>query len=225
MRKMDRGRIYLLLAWLILAAVIWIALSLGAVRVSPEKLFHILFQTNENMEAEKLIILKIRLPRIILAALTGISLTLGGTVFQALFKNPMAEPYILGISSGSALGASLMALTGINISLLGISALGLGAFGGAGLSLLMLYFFILSSGRNNHISLLLGGVVLSFFFSSLLSLILSMDRELAASILFWTMGSFTTAGWEKNNFSYPPAINWRNYYPEKHQCSQFVNSR
>ncbi len=189
-------------AWLLFALIFLISLSLGAVKVSPREILHILTGTGQEGTAV-LIILKLRLPRILLASLTGISLALGGMVFQAVFRNPMAEPYILGISSGAALGASLIALLGIQITFWGISALGVGAFAGAGVSLFILYIFFGKTGGESRIGLLLGGVVLSFFLSSLMSLILSMDRKLASSILFWSMGSFTTARWEKILFLAP----------------------
>ena len=188
-------------AWALFILTLFTALALGAVRVPLRDIAEILLDWGEGGTAG-LIIMRLRLPRILLASLTGISLALGGTVFQAVFRNPMAEPYILGISSGSALGASLVVLLGFQITFGGISALGLGAFAGAGASLLILYLFF---GRTDgsRIGLLLGGIVLSFFLSSLMSLILSMNREMASSILFWSMGSFTTASWEKILFLAP----------------------
>ncbi len=189
-------------AWFLLGLIFLLSLSLGAVTVSPGRILSFLSEGN-RAGTDWIIVMKLRLPRTVQAALTGICLALGGTVFQAVFRNPMAEPYILGISSGSALGASLTALTGLGISFLGVSALGVGAFAGAGASLLLLYLFFGGRSSTGRIGLLLGGVVLSFFLSSLMSLILSMDRELATSIMFWSMGSFTTASWEKILFLAP----------------------
>jgi len=202
MKYPDRTGASVLSAWLLLGLIFLLSLSLGAVNIGPGRLLSVLIR-GDRSNTDWIIIMKLRLPRALQASLTGICLALGGTVFQAVFRNPMAEPYILGISSGAALGASMTVFAGFSFSFWGISALGIGAFAGAGLSLLILFLFFGIRRYSNRIGLLLGGVVLSFFLSSFMSLILSMDRDLASSILFWSMGSFTTASWDKILFLSP----------------------
>ncbi|MEW9095212.1 MAG: iron chelate uptake ABC transporter family permease subunit [Clostridiaceae bacterium] len=144
----------------------------------------------------KLIILNLRLPRIILAALIGAGLSLVGCVFQAIFKNPMADPYILGISSGSALGASIAIILGLNIAFLGLSGVTFFAFTGAILTTLLVYIIAKTGTKLPTNTLLLSGVSVSFLLSSIISLIMIFNREQVEQIIFWTMGSLNSANWK-----------------------------
>ncbi|MBU5485627.1 iron chelate uptake ABC transporter family permease subunit [Clostridium sp. MSJ-11] len=144
----------------------------------------------------KLIILNLRLPRIILAALIGAGLSLVGCVFQAIFKNPMADPYILGISSGSALGASIAITLGLNITFLGLNGVTSFAFTGAMLTTLLVYSIAKTGTKLPTNTLLLAGVSVSFLLSSIISLIMIFNREQVEQIIFWTMGSLNSANWK-----------------------------
>lgn len=161
--------------------------------------------TESISNTHALIILNIRLPRIVLAALIGAGLSIVGTVFQALFKNPMADPYVLGISSGSALGASIAITIGFQVTMLGVGGITLFAFIGAILTTIIVYNIAKVGTKLPTNTLLLAGVSMSFLLSSLISLIMIFNREQVDQIVFWTMGSLSSANW-KQVFSLLPFI-------------------
>jgi iron complex transport system permease protein len=133
------------------------------------------------------IIWKIRIPRIVLGFLVGAGLASCGVVFQGMLRNPLAEPYTLGVSGGAALGATL----GIVLSLGGYWVPAM-AFLGSLLSIAMIYF-IVSRRRFSVSSLILGGIILSFIFSSLVLLIFSLVRaERVQGAIFWLMGNLSS---------------------------------
>ncbi len=137
------------------------------------------------------IIWKIRFPRVILAALVGAALSLGGLVFQALLRNPLAEPYILGISGGAAIGA----IIGIILGLSGFFGVGLLAFAG-GMATLFLVLSI-SAGQTfaKKESLLLAGVMVNAFCSAVIMFLISLTRDARLhNIMFWLMGDLSSSG-------------------------------
>lgn len=144
---------------------------------------------------EDLVIWSIRLPRSILACLAGMGLAISGVAMQASVKNPLADPYILGISAGASAGATLV----IAADLLDITAeysVSIGAFGGAMASMLLL--FILNSHNRDSVRLLLSGCVISILFSSISSIIMfaAKDKDKISSVVFWLMGSVADANWD-----------------------------
>ena len=142
--------------------------------------------------ATKIILLQLRLPRVILAGLAGGALGISGAVLQTLFLNPLAEPYILGISGGAALGGALALLLGINLFGLGIT---LGAFAGAIFALFLLLGWIGLKGEISTYFLLLAGVVLNALFSSIILFIFALVKsEVLRSIYFWLLGDLSTVG-------------------------------
>lgn len=152
-----------------------------------------------------LIISNIRLPRIILSATIGAGLSIVGCVFQAIFKNPMADPYVLGISSGSALGASIAIVMGFQMTVLGVGAITTFAFAGAILTTIAVYSIAKVGTKLPTNTLLLAGVSVSFLLSSIISLIMIFNREQVEQIVFWTMGSLSSANW-KQVFSLLPFV-------------------
>ncbi len=143
----------------------------------------------------KIIILQVRLPRIILSVIAGMGLAVSGTVFQGIFRNPMANPYILGVSSGAAFGVALGMALGLQISFLGIGAIPISAFIG-GMSTALFVYFISGNGRSIF-SLLLSGIATGFFLSALMSLVMYLNRDQLENIVYWSMGSFNAASWIK----------------------------
>ncbi|WEG75100.1 FecCD family ABC transporter permease [Vagococcus intermedius] len=146
----------------------------------------------------------IRLPRVILAMLVGASLALAGTVMQALVKNPLADPYILGISSGASLGATLAIMLGVGTTF-GSNFVGMSAFIGALISS-FLVLFIGNIGRRTDIAqLLLVGVAISAICSAASSFIvfMSKNREGMQTLNFWLMGSLSGANWENIKLLFP----------------------
>lgn len=156
-----------------------------------------LINVDNISETHKLIIINIRLPRIILSALIGAGLSVVGCVFQAIFKNPMADPYVLGISSGSALGASISIVMGISSMAFGIAGTTLFAFIGAIFTTVLVYFIAKTGTKLPTNTLLLAGVSVSFLFSSINSLIMIFNRDRVEQIVFWTMGSLASATWKQ----------------------------
>lgn len=144
-----------------------------------------------------LIIMKIRLPRILLAASVGVALASSGAVFQGIFKNPMADPYVLGVSSGAAMGATIIILTGISGSLLGFSFLTIGAFIGALLTAFTVFSIARAGQKTPVVTLLLAGIAVNFFLSALISTAMAISKDKMENIIFWTMGSVSTANWHK----------------------------
>ncbi len=153
---------------LILLAICFASLLVGSVRIAPGNILssfiHALTGKLSLSSEEELILFSVRLPRIIFAGIVGASLSLGGVVFQAILRNPLADPYILGISGGSALGAIIGILIGASSFYLGVPLL---AFVGA-LATVFLVFIVAGGTRGPLMdnSLLLSGVVVNAFFSA-----------------------------------------------------------
>ncbi|WML36075.1 iron chelate uptake ABC transporter family permease subunit [Clostridium sp. OS1-26] len=146
-------------------------------------------------ENHRLIILKIRLPRIMLAALVGMGLSTVGLSFQAIFKNPMADPYVLGISSGAAVGAAIGFVLGFESTFLGASAITITAFLGSILTTVLVYNIARVKNKIPTNTLLLAGISMNFLLSSLLSIIMVFNRQEVERIVFWTMGSVSSASY------------------------------
>lgn len=141
------------------------------------------------------IVWKLRVPRVLLAAIAGAALSASGAVYQAVFRNPMADPYVLGISSGAALGAALAIVFGVGASVLGLSTITFTAFIGAVISGLVVWGVAGGGRKSTPMTLLLSGIALNFLLSAMLSMLMVFHREKVEKIIFWTMGSFSAASW------------------------------
>ena len=137
---------------------------------------------------------QMRLPRAVLGAIIGAGLAMAGVGMQALFKNPMASPYILGLSSGAAFGAALAIVLGLTIlpGNLGIPSM---AFIFCFLTLMLVYGIAKSHGRVPVETLLLAGIAVGAFFSALVNLLTYLAKDELASIVFWMMGDLSQFGW------------------------------
>ncbi|HEY5653720.1 MAG TPA: iron ABC transporter permease [Pontiella sp.] len=144
------------------------------------------------------ILQNIRIPRVLSAFTAGAMLALSGMAFQSLFRNPLATPFTLGVSSGAALGAAIFIRLGLTFSILGISGISLAAFSGALLSVLLVYGLTHLKGGFSTPTLLLAGIAISFFFSSLI-LFIQYVSGLTHSfrIVHWMMGTFTMADYNR----------------------------
>ncbi len=187
------------IALLSLAVLVAVALSVsfGASGLGPGDLLRAL--SGDGDPAARAILLKLRLPRAALAALIGGALGLSGCTFQALLRNPLAEPYVLGISGGAAVGAVAVVVTGLGVRLPWM--LPLGAFLGA-LAAMMLVLEIArraSPGGMDTRVLILAGVIAGAFFNAVILLLLSVaDIESFRSAIFWMMGNLSGADWGSN---------------------------
>lgn len=169
------------------------ALCLGAIHIAPSDVVRaIVSALSGKMPAseEDLILFSVRLPRILFAGIVGAALSLGGVVFQALLRNPLADPYVLGISGGSALGAIIGIVLGASSFYLGVPFL---AFSGALITVFLV--FIVAGGPRGVLldnSLLLAGVVVNSFFSAAILFALSIVNSMELhSISFWLMGDLS----------------------------------
>jgi iron complex transport system permease protein len=145
-------------------------------------------------DLDAVIFWRIRFPRVLLAFLAGAGLSLAGMVFQAVFRNPLATPFTLGVAGGSAFGVALWLHLGITFSVLGIPGSSLAALLGAALSTLLLYTVARATGRMSPMTMLLGGVAISFIFSSLILLLqYLMDAGNSLQVIHWLMGDIGQA--------------------------------
>ncbi|SEM90700.1 FecCD family ABC transporter permease [Lihuaxuella thermophila] len=181
------------------------AVSLGSADIDPWTVWKVIItrlmgvspQVTGVDEASVAIVWQLRLPRVLLAAVVGASLALAGVIFQGLLKNPLADPYILGVSSGSAVGAVLAILTGWGISWFGKWTVPAFAFIGACLALFLVVRLARTDAGVRTESLILSGVVVNAFFGAVLTFAISISREdLLQRIQFWLMGSFTLREWD-----------------------------
>lgn len=149
----------------------------------------------EGLKTHEVIMLNIRLPRVILSAVIGMGLSVVGAAFQGMFKNPMADPYVIGVSSGAALGASI-AITIGGVFLAGpFPSVQLMAFLGAILTVVCVYEIAKVGTKIPAVTLLLAGVAISAMASAMISILMIFNRDQADSIIFWTMGSVAAARW------------------------------
>ncbi|HYE83225.1 MAG TPA: iron ABC transporter permease [Clostridia bacterium] len=186
----------------LLAAALLLAAATGAVRISTKEIIEILTKGTDTVNAS--ILMDIRLPRVLLAAVIGAGLAAVGGVMQSIFKNPLVDSYTLGMSSGAALGAVISIITGINVSIMGIETTGVFAFAGAVLTLFFVYSLAYTRSRMSINSLLLAGVAVSYFLASVISFLMMLNNDKIEHIVFWTMGSLSMATW--NEFYLASAI-------------------
>ncbi len=146
----------------------------------------------DSLGSSGVILLQVRLPRVLLGFMVGGSLAAVGVGLQALLRNPLADPYVLGISSGAALGAAVAILFGIGTTVLAISTLPLCAFVGGLMAIVIVYRVAASYGRLPIHTLLLAGVILNAILSALIMFITSiMDPNRSFGMMFWLMGTLT----------------------------------
>ncbi|QVQ55128.1 iron ABC transporter permease [Spiractinospora alimapuensis] len=186
----------------LLAISVVLAIGLGPASVPPGDTLRFLWaaltggiiQPEETVRYQ--IIWQIRTPRVLLAAIVGAGLGVVGVAVQAMVRNPLADPYILGVSSGASVGAVLVSTLGA-LSALGVYAVSAGAFLGALAAMLLVYVVASGSTGVSPLRLVLTGVALSFGFQAVMSVIiyLAPSSEATATVLFWTMGSFGAANW------------------------------
>ncbi|OGC03317.1 hypothetical protein A2276_00140 [candidate division WOR-1 bacterium RIFOXYA12_FULL_43_27] len=166
----------------ILALVSLISLFVGSVWVAPTEL------------SGNTIIWQIRLPRVVLSALCGVLLATSGVILQGILRNPLADPYILGVSSGAGIGAAIALSLPFSMVILGISSIPLFAFVFALASVFVVYRLSYVKGRSAPETLILAGVAVASFASAILSLIIIVSGRLQA-IYFWLLGSFSLSSW------------------------------
>jgi iron complex transport system permease protein len=190
----------------VLGLVILLSLTMGSVKVKFYSSMMILFRSilgleGGGTETEQAIILSLRVPRALLAGLVGAGLSVSGATFQALLRNPLADPYILGVSSGAAVGAIIAIWVGLGMLSFGLP---LASFVGALLTILVVFYFGRQNGKIHPNTLLLAGVITSSFLSALIMFFLSISqREELRTIIFWLMGDFSFSDYRAIGIIFP----------------------
>ncbi|HIY66571.1 MAG TPA: iron ABC transporter permease [Candidatus Agrococcus pullicola] len=186
----------------ILVVSVFLAIGLGSAIVPPTDTARYLWAavTGGSILPDEVtryqIIWQIRTPRVLLAVVVGAGLAAVGATIQALVRNALADPYILGVSSGASVGAVSVSLLGA-LSVLGIYAVSVGAFIGAMGATLLVYGIAYGKVGVSPLRLVLTGVALSFGFQAIMSVMIyfAPTSEATGTVLFWTMGSFGAATW------------------------------
>jgi len=171
-------------AALLLAGSVLLAISVGSEPVSLARVF------SEPNSLDRTLVVSARLPRVLLAALAGGGLSVVGAAFQALLRNPLADPYILGVSGGAAFGATLAIALGLTaVTTLGVSLLPFAAFAGGLASTALVYFIARRGGPTSGTSILLAGVIVNALASALITLLKTLvSASRAQELLFWLTG-------------------------------------
>lgn len=197
LRRPPRRALVLLALSAALAAALVSGMAFGAVKVPAADVVGAIGRglTGKDSGMVDALVLGVRLPRVLLAALVGAALACAGAIYQAMFRNPLADPYILGVSSGAGLGAVLAltataAATGLRYGLVPLAA-----FAGALLTMLLVTRLASWRGRLDTASLLLAGVAISYTLAALTSFVQVFAREQMASVVFWMMGGLGAASW------------------------------
>jgi len=217
-RLKGRGRFTLILLFLaaVLVLTLFVASIFGTVMLSLpdvvkmtlDKLPFIDLQDTWRA-ADETIFFQIRLPRVIASALVGAALATAGVLFQGLFRNPMADPYIIGTSAGAALGATVAMVLPIELSLLGFGFVPLAAFIGALSTVLLVYNLARVSGKTPIVSMLLAGFVVSALLTSVISFMMAINDQLdlnIRSVFSFLMGHISVVGWEWSVFIAPLVV-------------------
>ena len=171
--------------WYAVLTVVLLAVMLGSAMVGA-----VHFTWEEMWQSP--IFWNLRLPRIILSVLVGAALSVCGAAYQSIFRNPLTDPYVLGISSGASLGAAVAILLGLQTFLLGVGTCALAT----GILTILIIYRIASIGNRMHTTtLLLTGVCITFLISAVISFLMVLHQDKMDSIIFWTMGSFASATW------------------------------
>ena len=200
---MKRNTTLLVLAAALLATIIT-SVAVGPVWIAPQKiaamLANLVVPGNHTWsEAEAIIIFQIRLPRTFMALLVGSGLAVTGVAMQALFKNPLADPYVLGASSGAGFGAALI----ISLGVVSAIFVPLAAFAGAIIASFTVYALSMIGPRSSVSLLLLSGIALSTFFSALISYLMFVAGSNLQELVFWLMGGFWASTWQYVEITFP----------------------
>lgn len=180
-----------------LVATVLVAVAAGAVRIPPSDVLGAVARglAGASVGVRDTIVWEVRLPRALLAGGVGASLGLAGVAFQAVFRNPLADPYLLGAASGAGFGASVAMVYGATVPWLGRLGVAPAAFACA---LATVVAVVLLARRRGHlpvVALILAGVVLGSSLSAGTSFVLLAARERSAGVLAWLLGSFSFASW------------------------------
>lgn len=156
-----------------------------------------LVDATQLRDTAEVIVWQVRMPRVIMAAMIGAALATVGACFQGLFRNPLADPYILGISNGASFGATVAIVMGLGGLAYGVGLISLFAFLGALITAVMVALIANVGGRLPAVNLILSGVAVGFFASAFVTILMVLNRENMERIIMWQMGSVNAANWHQ----------------------------
>ena len=185
------GRLGVALAVVIFAACLLASLALGPVSLSPLKLAHYLMAGPGGSAPGSIIFWQIRLPRVLLAFLVGAALSVAGVILQDLFLNPLTDPYVTGVSSGAALGATF----GIVLHLAALPWMTILALIGGFATLAVVWIAARRRGKIDIYVLLLAGVTISYLVTAVIAVLMIRAGEDMDAIVYWLLGSFSGRSW------------------------------
>ena len=198
---------YIFILLLILLLMVIVCASIGAAGISFKDTGLILvslipglnhFIDISGLDPQDIVIIsQIRLPRIFLSIFVGMALAAAGVIFQGLFRNPMADPFVIGVSAGAALGATVGLVFFTGVGLLGISTTAVFALLGALGTTFLVYSIARIRGKVSVVTLLLAGIALSAMLSAITYFIMIFKINDIAKVIFWIMGGLTSASWSK----------------------------
>jgi len=229
-KKLFRWAVILVVLFVLLLVVVVVATAVGPANISVDKVALIIISDTVSKipylsghvhidktwtDGEAGIIMVVRLPRVILGLLVGATLAVAGTAAQAIFKNPMADPYILGVSSGAAFGAAVtinFGLSAMSVAIplfvitLQFGALQFGAFIGG----VVAAFIVFNIGRTGDKfpveTLLLAGIAVSAFFSAMTSFLMYIGGHTLSQVVYWVMGALWNGSWNDIWLMLPMAL-------------------
>ncbi|RAZ69478.1 FecCD family ABC transporter permease [Planococcus maitriensis] len=188
---MNKPALAYLVSLILLGGAVVLGVTVGTVPISPAIIW------NPSLdEAAANILWNIRMPRVVLAGLVGAALAIAGAAFQGLLKNPLADPYTLGVSSGAAVGAVMTLFFGISIPFLGLFTLPVISMIGALITMLTVMGFARLVDRSMKMeTVILTGIIFSSFLGSIMSLMIALTGEELRQIIGWLLGSVSMRGW------------------------------
>ncbi|HCX65714.1 MAG TPA: iron ABC transporter [Eubacteriaceae bacterium] len=203
MENIFEKHLFAITALICFASVI-VATTIGVADISFVNTIQILLDRIPTVDlnldgikaSSQTIVWSIRLPRVLLAFLVGGALAICGASYQGIFKNPMADPFILGVSSGAALGATIGIVFGFTFGFLGLDSIAIMAFIGAIISLFLVYNISRVGNKVPVNTLLLSGIAIGQFLSAIVSMLMIFSDQINR-VVFWTMGSFNGKSWSQ----------------------------
>jgi len=209
LRRVSHWKLYFVIATVVFAVILVLSLNLGFAAISFNDILKILTKQvpvlgnivdiSDISQTAEVIIMQIRLPRVLCGALVGAALATAGVIYQGIFRNPMADPYVIGAMSGASLGSALVIVLGVGVALLGVNTLQIFAFVGSLITVLLVYTISRSGFRVPVTMLLLTGIAVTYFQSAIVTFLQVIASErLLHGLTFWLIGSLApTENWNK----------------------------
>ena len=209
LRRVSHWKLYLLILLVAFGIVFVLSLNLGYAPIPFRDILIILTKQVpilENLvdssgitQTAEVIITQIRLPRVICGALVGAALAAAGVTYQGIFRNPMADPYVIGASTGASVGSALVLVLGVGISVLGVNTLQIFAFVGSLTTVLLVYTISRVGSRVPVTTLLLTGIAISLFQNAIVTYMKTIaSDQILHGLTFWLIGSLApTENWDK----------------------------